>query len=761
MNNYSKGHGIGSTPRYNTKTLYSNYNNNNNNNHIFPLPIFISMYNGPLSRSNRVRNRQIFNNLVCKAANSLIFSLHSLYYSVPLSRVMSTRHLLLSFNNMIDCVSSKQYRLLYYIYMSTKRMIVRGAAPTANRDNALVSPIDPHIYTPFVKSASSSLSRASLPNIDAVAASYGDYSYEIMYSVLTNLFCSSISYRLPTVPVPIIASRVSLPSLPSRVSFLPLLPDNTSKLYASSSELLLPIPPTRSSPFYMGVNRTEYIALINRMVTAGMIKFTSTPKVVNGLFGVDKPDDSIRLIVDARPANSVFIPSPPVVLPSPTAFTHLYTDGQKPIYVAKIDLDNYYHQLLLPEWLCPYFCLPPVPICQLHDVSLDATIINNCNENNHGMIYPMVCTLPMGFSHSVYIGQSMHEHMIYSSGVLSPNDRVFDTPTSHRHFDTAGTLHSIYIDDVVLMDTDAERLTDTIHKLLDMYKSNGIVVKMSKLVWPSCTGVEVFGLEFNGKHHTLGLSATKMFKLMQDTIRIIRSTEITGRQLSSIVGQWTWASLIRRECLSVFRHVYKFINMSDTKIYTIWTSVKDELRTIMGLAPLMVADLSSKWFNRIMATDASLTGLGVTATRASPVTMSKYARMSPCTTNNGVSLAPILQHPDSDQILYDISDRYKWSTIVSFKWSFLAHINNLELNSVLTCVKWLLSCPASINSRVLLLNDNQSAVYSLSKGRTSAPSIIYPLRRISAHVLASGLRMSYVWIPSTYNPADAPSRAYM
>ena len=34
--------------------------------------------------------------------------------------------------------------------------------------------------------------------------------------------------------------------------------------------------------------------------------------------------------------------------------------ANEPFCVAKVDLDNFYHRIRLPEWLQPYFALPPV-----------------------------------------------------------------------------------------------------------------------------------------------------------------------------------------------------------------------------------------------------------------------------------------------------------------------------------------------------------------------------------------------------------------
>lgn len=92
----------------------------------------------------------------------------------------------------------------------------------------------------------------------------------------------------------------------------------------------------------------------------GMVSFTTAPKVVNGVFAVPKDGDKQRLIIDARPANAHFVDPAKVELPTPDLLAQLVVPTGQPIYVAKVDLDNYYHRLTLPEWLRPYFALPAV-----------------------------------------------------------------------------------------------------------------------------------------------------------------------------------------------------------------------------------------------------------------------------------------------------------------------------------------------------------------------------------------------------------------
>jgi hypothetical protein len=71
-----------------------------------------------------------------------------------------------------------------------------------------------------------------------------------------------------------------------------------------------------------------------------------------------------------------------------------------------------------------------------------------------------------------------------------------------------------------------------------------------------------------------------------------------------------------------------------------------------------------------------------------------------------------------------------------------------------------LSHPLSTRRRLLVLSDSQVAVGALSKGRSSAPTLLRRLRAISASLLAGGVQLSVRWIPSASNPADEPSRRF-
>ena len=118
----------------------------------------------------------------------------------------------------------------------------------------------------------------------------------------------SSNYILPYAgkpkAIPLVAARVSLPADLSSVSLLDALPPEDAALWrAPNSEILLDPSdvPADLPPPHVFASHVEYVALLRRMLGVGMVAVSQRrPRVINGLFGVPKDVDSIRLIVDAR-----------------------------------------------------------------------------------------------------------------------------------------------------------------------------------------------------------------------------------------------------------------------------------------------------------------------------------------------------------------------------------------------------------------------------------------------------------------------------
>lgn len=778
---------------------------------VFPLPSF-SLPPPTRSSSRGLSTRRSRLRAAYTAANNIILSLNLLYFNCPVSAVpASSRTFTFSSNSSNSpFFSSSTCRILDHVFRSARRFVAESRLRNSSSSTvgqvgtpsplpvpALVQAIRHFI----VQEMSSSTSRQrSAPNTADVASLHSSPpssssspssspSLSLPYPSVTSSLSShpSASYSLPCSALRLIAAQVSLPDVPRKVKMLDLLPPAMRDLYSSPQKLLLPVPiaaaaavaasgGTHPPPRVFGSKR-EYRALIRRMYALGMVSFQRRPKCVNGVFAVRKDAISQRLIIDARPANAKFIRPPGVRLPDPSCMLQLSIPADEVLYVGKNDIKDFYHSILLPEWLVPYFGLPAVSLFELG------------LSDNHDLIYPVCLTVPMGWSHAVLVAQIDHEHVLYRDGALSPRRNLLTMTVASPSLPPDTAAHAIYIDDGPTFSTSQAVATREHTSMQQCYRANHLQPKLSKCQRPTSDPIDVLGLEWNGRLKTVGAGVGKLSELCALTLSYLRHGYASGLEMSRLIGSWVWPVLVRRPALSSLRHVYRFIHCAGKKRYQLWPSVKRELVILLGLAPLLFLDLSAPFHQDIFMSDASSTGGGVVSTPLSSPLADLLWPMTclPPTCPQAVSAPPapsaattlatdvrVLQPALSP--LFSLSQgkvaaahsaiaSSPWSTVAAWKWKYThdsrlipTHINQLELQAVLTVVKRVVSYPNGIHSRVLLGIDSSVALHVLRRGRTSSHSL-YPVTcRLHALCLAADIRLHTLWVPSGLNPADAPSR---
>jgi hypothetical protein len=785
---------------------------------LFPLPV-LTLPSKPKSSSARVRQRYAIARYSSFLVNHSISTLNRLYCSssFPASSVN------------VESASSSQLRILAHLYRVCKRFVCfscdssrtasysnTGSGSDKNTscssDQFDVSTVPVHVILCNYLSECLSVS-SPIPSVAQAAGTHHHYFHSSssssrslpmdskVFDSNSNPVSVSASYFGvdPSVgAIPIIADRVSLPSRLSSVPLISLLPPALAVVYEKPSAVLLsdgiPIGPNTDSivaKFYGKTN--EYIRLLQRMRDLNMIAFTTTPKAVNGLFGVPKDGTDIRLIIDATPANRFFIPCPPVSLPDPGSLARLSVSKGDQLWMAKTDLESFYHQLLMPEWLQSYFALPGFDAKEL----IAAGLISPDMYQTNTMVYPMCTTLPMGWSHSVFVGQSVHENVAYTHGKLNPKDNIIclSSPVIDR------PLHGLIVDDIGIFSNRKYTCEVSLSQLMDAYVKVGLQVKWNKLRLPSTDPMQFLGMLVGGTDVLIRLPIDKLRRLVCLTIDLLRSARVSGTQLQRVIGLWTWQLMLARPALSVLHYSYRYMRILDQQQGILWPSVRSELVSLLSLLPLLQISLSDTWHPRLIATDASQYAAGVVSTSLShslfnllwPLTASRhtlhvqinglirYRREPNDTRLESYSTAMdtyYLVQPSVSLLRSDIeselvqmnrdSIRYTqlissptvhWHTLISSKWKWEQHINTLELQSIIIALKRLLSSPAVSQHRIMLLCDSTVVAYALTKGRSSAVSLARGMKKIAALLLSSGCRMGVAWIPTQINPADKPSRA--
>ena len=588
------------------------------------------------------------------------------------------------------------------------------------------------------------------------------------------------TYSAPAAVVPIIASRIALPSNLTAVPILTLLPPDLVAAYETPSLLLrdsvsvaaldlnLPLAPPRVSG-----SRSEYILLLRRMLAVGMIDFTRAPRAVNGLFAVVKDANSERLIIDAQPANRLFAEPPHVALPNPSHLVRLQMRRGAKLHLAKADRDNFYHNLKLPEEWRPYFALPPLTPSESQQLGLDVS-------DGLPLWHPMCVTLPMGFSHAVFLAQQVHEHVLYrhtaalssSSPALRRCDNILDmdSPLVDR------CVHGMYIDDLWLMSPEFDDIETQYLACLAAYEHAGLPDSIRKREPPLRVPVAIkaIGVRIDPTNLTLSIAAEDRLKLARSTLFLLSSAFVTGTQLARLVGSWTWCMLLRRSSLCVLQHTYRFIAVAqELRSFTLWLSVRRELECLLCLLPLLHTKMSASFFPLAYASDASEFAGGVVA---APLTPAFQAALYPLSSTRRFNLLPyhrLHEKPSAalclppgfvafvESLIGNLQPRMKpslWRVLIFSRWRAEQHINVLELHAVLLSLRHALSSPSSVSTRIFMLVDSAVAYYTLWKGRSSSRRLLPVLRQINSHLLVTGASLQPCWIPSHWNPADAPSR---
>ena len=552
-----------------------------------------------------------------------------------------------------------------------------------------------------------------------------------------------LSYIIKNDAIPLIADRVSLPTVAGTVDMLSLLPPELAAIYSDPSKLLKPLLLRDKAPALPSGVAERVPSLGHSSLRAGHGDVPSGCGGGQRHLRCAQGRNLIRLILDARPANCVFADPPKVELPTPDLVARMMTDG-RPFFKLKLDQDNYYHRIKVPEWMIPFFA-----IAQVRAGDLGRRFCRRFGFRPDEFVYPCFVTMPMGWNHAVFVGQTMHLNFMDTRTSFRPEDRI--TKANDCRLDRP--RHGVYIDDVFAFGAERDQLVRDKEEYKSESAKVGLFVKPSKELGPTLEPLDVIGLEMDGVKHTFRLSSRKLRYLVGVTEHVLQVRKCTGHDMSVLVGHWIWAALVRRPVFAVLSAVYTFIERADWRCFELWPSVRRELRCLVGLAPLLFAALDASWWSQVVAVDASDWGLGVKAAASSVEDLVSLV----------VDAGKIPNAPAEPLRVVDFVADRQWTTIVGSPWLFpelaaAEHIGVREARAFTTGIRWVLSHPSSIDRRIVMLSDSTNVVGAVSKGRSSSFQLLRCLRRISALLLAGGLRVSVVWVPTESNPADEPSR---
>ena len=150
-------------------------------------------------------------------------------------------------------------------------------------------------------------------------------------------------------------------------------------------------------------SRSEYELFISDLYAQKIIGFTSDENIIErcGMFFVTNNDGTLRLVIDARPANQHFRPSPNMPIGGGSAWASIRIPTKADLHVGQYYVQSYFYRCGIDSSLGYYFGLPAVSFGLLERLGVDTSTFTSAPR-------PYLEVLPMGFSWSMWLAQRLH-----------------------------------------------------------------------------------------------------------------------------------------------------------------------------------------------------------------------------------------------------------------------------------------------------------------------------------------------------------------
>ena len=187
-------------------------------------------------------------------------------------------------------------------------------------------------------------------------------------------------YAEPSVPASLAPFKPELISLP-RTWLVHHVPKNLlqedDRRYREVQERMLRSHPREpdevvKQPYWdpaLKHNPRNYRKFVQKLNSIGYLEFTLSPSDHAGVFFVWKSDrKKIRMIIDARPANSNFLDPPGVSLSTAETCSKLEVETSDDaddlhafsLFAGLSDVKDCFHRVEQPRWLSKHFCFMPI-----------------------------------------------------------------------------------------------------------------------------------------------------------------------------------------------------------------------------------------------------------------------------------------------------------------------------------------------------------------------------------------------------------------
>ena len=501
------------------------------------------------------------------------------------------------------------------------------------------------------------------------------------------------------------------------------------------------------------------------------------PQLACGLFAVPKDLEKDRLILDARPPNTVetMLCKWTKTMSNCTCLSGLELQEDESLIMSGRDIRDYFYQFAVTPQRCRRNYLAGLLL------PADLEFIFQRSFTDAG--YVGLSTLAMGDLNACEFAQGSHLQLILACGGAARDELL----VMHEPSPRGGLCVGVVIDDLVclekILSTDLtggvfggrSKLDDRMDAIMAKYAEVGLPTNEKKAFNNTTTG-SFWGVQVDGAKGLVRANETRLWPLLLITMRVCSLGICTVGLLRSLAGSYISILSLRRRLLCTMNVIFDAISASlnDKQILRLSKDLIDELFTMMILSTLAVVNLRARTLGTIRATDASNWGMAAVAGTV-PENVAREALRHSLTKSYWTKLLPPSKAwlkskellggeeelPGGD--LYDVHpfwENLARSVHYVELWRKMhpkpVHVNIGELRAHLIEEGRIGFKLRSV--RVPYALDSQVALGSLVKGRASSKALNAELLRSLPMMLGSDLYGGYGYWPSKLNRADGPTR---
>ena len=371
-----------------------------------------------------------------------------------------------------------------------------------------------------------------------------------------------------------------------------------------------------------------------------LLTFRARRKARVGFFTVKKKDGMQRLIIDARQANSCHRPPPTTRLGTPAGlcsldlsddtleshgFGGIMGDGDKQnvqVTAEAGDVGDCFYNFAIPSLASWFATDDHFSVEELNDLGFEVSHIYDDELGHerpvgHGeRLFAVFNGVPMGWSWALYIANEIVSYQVSLSSVRPGRDEVRDRLPAPDVLPGAPVV-ATYVDNVHCFGGQPGDAGSRMEDIGDRFARLGIPFVIDKVESQLCLESLGLFLDFRDRA-TARAKSERAWKLWTATRGLLRRRRVSGRVLRVWLGLVNFHMQLFRPALSSLSATYKFAAQHLEHRAPLWPSVRQELRTVIGLLFLVEWDMSAPCCREVHIGDSSDRGFALMFTEAEP-----------------------------------------------------------------------------------------------------------------------------------------------